>query len=122
MELEPFSELAELLGNAETVWRRHGADWERLAACRGVPAGLFHPARGDVRVSEDRRLGRLEKRRLKVWKAWCSRCPVRADCLARGFADDSITETADTGASVIMGGTLTEERRRYKAELSAVAA
>lgn len=122
MELGPFSKLVELFDTAETLWRRHGADWARLAACRGVSPGVFHLAAGDERVPEDRRLGRLDKRRRKVWNSWCSRCPVRADCLAQGFVDDSKIATTDTGLSVIMAGTLTEERRRYAAELEAVAA
>lgn len=52
-------------------------DWRRLAACRGMPTGLFYldgPGAGQ---------------RYKSARRICSGCPVVAECLAYALAHES---------------------------------
>jgi WhiB family redox-sensing transcriptional regulator len=64
-------------------------NWRLAAACRGLDPKLFFPERGEDASTA---------------KAVCARCPVRAECLADGFAEKS----------GIWGGTSERERRQLR--------
>lgn len=68
-----------------------GQEWRLRAACRGMDPDLFFPSRGD-RVATEKA------------KEICSRCPVRADCLAHAL---NIAPSFDHG---IYGGLTRGER------------
>jgi WhiB family redox-sensing transcriptional regulator len=76
-----------------------GADWRRWAACArpGVDPELFFPAPGQQGTGA---------------KRICSRCPVRAPCLA-----DALAVPADDDHGV-RGGMNAQERRRLRRELA----
>jgi WhiB family redox-sensing transcriptional regulator len=71
--------------------------WTRDAACRGEPARMFFPERGDPPGPA------LEL---------CGRCAVRADCLAEAIADPSL----DHG---IRGGMTTPARQAHRRAVTA---
>jgi WhiB family redox-sensing transcriptional regulator len=63
--------------------------WQRDAACRGEPIGVFIQSRGRIGYG--------------TAKALCGRCPVREPCLAYALADDDMVG--------YWGGTTAQERR-----------
>lgn len=88
----PFAVVGDLVARLATaVEVRNGRDWRTAAACRGRPAWMWFPARGD-RVT-------LEAA-LKV----CRSCTVRASCLAENLHEDD----------GIYGGTTRLERKQLR--------
>lgn len=85
-ELPDFS-LEELL---------HRPEWHERAACRGMGADMFFPARGE---------------KVDGPKAVCTGCPVRAECLDFALGEDSSLAGVWAGTSARQRRTMVRVRR-----------
>lgn len=86
-----FTEMAEVLEH-----RIDQAAWRHRRACKGKPAWMFFPSRGDTKT-------------LQAAKAVCATCPVSAECLSANLA-------VPDG---VFGGTSGKERRDLRREAAA---
>lgn len=88
----PVEMLLDLINEARPAWHS-------LAACRGVGVARFFPVREGGHGAAGHKATVTE---------FCTRCPVRAECLAAGL-DQPVH--ADQG---IWGGTSARDRRRIR--------
>jgi hypothetical protein len=90
---EDVDELNELYGALADAVDARRQPWRAKASCRapGVPTEVFFRARGES---------------LDVARGFCSRCPVRAECLASGLSE----------RLGVWGGTSDRERRKLRSE------
>jgi WhiB family redox-sensing transcriptional regulator len=77
------------------------ARWRAEAACRGMDADIFHPARGDWSA-------------LAAAKHVCAACPVRAECLAYALEHSTL--------GGVWGGLSGKERRTLRRRTTAIGA